>query len=106
STPIATPRPRIWSPRSRSGPACADVPLVVHILPHPGGGGESYVDLLEGLDGYVHERVFISGSRRPLAGAPSIAARWRAVSRAARDADLIDVHGDTSTILSLRRLRG
>ena len=40
---------------------------VLHVLPHPGGGAETYIDLLEGLDGYRHRRV--PAQRHPLAAA-------------------------------------
>ena len=75
---------------------------VLHILPHPGGGAETYIDLLEGLEGYEHERLPLSAQRRPLRALPSIAARRRPLSRAARGADLVHVHGDTSAVLAPR----
>ena len=30
---------------------------VLHVLPHVGGGGDTYVDVLEGMPGYVFTRV-------------------------------------------------
>lgn len=46
---------------------------VLHVLPHPGGGGETYVDQLAGMAGYTFERTFVARGARPnpiaLAGA-------------------------------------
>ena len=62
---------------------------VLHVLPHPGGGAETYIDVLEGLEGYRHDRVPLSRTRarrrrrgrgaRPLAsrGAPRSPGRSR-----------------------------
>lgn len=35
---------------------------VLHVLPHPGGGGETYVDLLEAMPGYRFDRMYLAGS--------------------------------------------
>ncbi len=32
---------------------------VLHVLPHPRGGGETYVDLLSEMDGFQSEKVFL-----------------------------------------------
>ena len=58
------------------------VPDVLQLLPHRGGGAETYIDLLEG-GRYRHERIAFSTSRSWIAGAPSIAwhvpaAAWQA----------------------------
>ncbi len=79
---------------------------VLHVLPHPGGGAERHIDLLERLPGYTHERVSLSAGRTPLEGAASIPLRWRGIRRAARTADLVDVHGDLPAMLSVPMLRG
>jgi glycosyltransferase involved in cell wall biosynthesis len=76
------------------------VPRILHILPHPGGGAETYIDVLESLDDYEHRRVPLSSRREPLRALPSIAARRRSVAGAARNADLVHIHGDTSAILA------
>jgi glycosyltransferase involved in cell wall biosynthesis len=81
------------------------VPSVLHLLPHRGGGGERYVDELEAIPGYVHERAWLSPSRSPLAAAPSILARRPALAREARRHDLIHVHGDVASMLVLPLLR-
>lgn len=81
------------------------MPSVLHVLPHPGGGGERYIELLESMPGYVHERSYLSASRSPLAAAPSILARLPKLVRQARGYDLVHVHGDMAAMLALPLLR-
>jgi glycosyltransferase involved in cell wall biosynthesis len=81
-------------------------PGVLHLLPHRGGGGDSYVGLLERLDGYAHDRAYLSRHVRATAALPSLAAGWPRAARAAREADLVHVHGDTATLLAIPALRG
>jgi len=73
----------------------------LHILPHPGEGGERYVDLLERMPGWRFERYYLSRNRAPAE------ALLRAVGarRAARRADLIHIGGDASAILALGALK-
>jgi glycosyltransferase involved in cell wall biosynthesis len=78
---------------------------VLHVLPHPGGGAETYIDILEGLPGYSHERVVISGSRSRLRGAVTLAVNGRRIRARSRRADLVHVHGDTAAMLSVPILR-
>ena len=80
------------------------MPTVVHLLPHPGGGAETYIDVLEGLEGYHHERIPLSTTRARGRGAAEVIARWPRIVRAVRGADLVHVHGDTVAILSSRLL--
>jgi glycosyltransferase involved in cell wall biosynthesis len=77
------------------------VPTVVHVLPHRGGGAETYIDALEPLEGFEHRRIALSNSRRPLAAVPSILGRLPQVSRAAARADLVHVHGDAAALLTV-----
>jgi glycosyltransferase involved in cell wall biosynthesis len=79
---------------------------VLHVLPHPGGGGETYIDLLEGLEGYRHERVALSVTRSRLQGVPSVLRRIRRIRRLARDADLVHVHGDMAAMVAAPGLSG
>jgi glycosyltransferase involved in cell wall biosynthesis len=77
---------------------------VLHLMPHPGGGGETYVDLLAGIDGYTHQRAYLSRSRSPLLAGPAILA---GLARAARTpADIVHGHGDVSSVLGLAALAG
>lgn len=70
---------------------------VLHVLPHSGAGGEEYVDLLEGMEGFRFERMTLSEVQSPagaLARVPSVIGR-------ARKHDLLHVHGDAAAILCL-----
>jgi glycosyltransferase involved in cell wall biosynthesis len=78
---------------------------VLHILPHPGGGAETYIDLLEGMEGYRHQRIPLSVTRSRLRGVPSTLARRREIRRLARSADLVHVHGDMAAMIAAPGLR-
>jgi glycosyltransferase involved in cell wall biosynthesis len=78
---------------------------VLHVLPHRGGGAETYIDLLEGMEGYLHERAALSSAREPLRSLPSIARRWPGIARRARRADIVHAHGDVASSLVLPLLR-
>lgn len=82
------------------------MPTVLHVLPHPGGGAETYVNLLEGLDGYRHRRVALSTTRSRRRGVGSVVSRQRMVQRLAGEADLVHVHGDMAAMLVAPGLRG
>jgi glycosyltransferase involved in cell wall biosynthesis len=71
---------------------------VLHVLPHPGGGGETYVDLLSGMDGYRMDRVYLAPSPSPR---PALARGLTRAARAARRADLVHVSGDAAAILCM-----
>ncbi len=79
---------------------------VLHILPHRGGGAETYIDTLERLERFEHARAPLAAGPSPSAAAVSIPLRWPRVARAARRADLVHVHGDVTAILALALLRG
>jgi glycosyltransferase involved in cell wall biosynthesis len=74
---------------------------VLHVLPHRGGGAETYLDVL----GAAHGRVALSAARTPLRAAPSIAMRWPGIAWRARRADLVHAHGDVAAMLALPLLR-
>jgi glycosyltransferase involved in cell wall biosynthesis len=78
---------------------------VLHVLPHPGGGAETYIDLLEGLEGYRHQRVPLSVTRSRTEGVPSVLRRRREIGRLARGADLVHVHGDMAAMIAAPGLR-
>jgi len=79
---------------------------VLHVLPHPGGGAETYVDGLEGLPGYSHRRVALSVTRGRLRGSASVLRRRRRILALAREADVVHVHGDMAAMLVAPALRG
>lgn len=79
---------------------------VLHVMPHPGGGGETYIDLLEGLPGYRHERFPLSETRSRGAGITSVLSRRRELKRLARGADLLHFHGDMAAMIAAPMLRG
>jgi glycosyltransferase involved in cell wall biosynthesis len=83
----------------------AAVTRVLHILPHRGGGGETYIDLLEDLDGFEHARAPLSSGRTPASGALSIPLGYPRLARAAHRADLVHAHGDVAAMLALPLLR-
>ena len=79
---------------------------VLHILPHPGGGGERVVDRLEEMGGGIeHRRTYLAPTRSPLRAAPGILARRPRLSAEARSADLVHVVGDTAAMIALGPLR-
>jgi glycosyltransferase involved in cell wall biosynthesis len=76
------------------------MPRVLHILPHPGGGGESVVDRLEQMaGGFEHRRSYLANARSPLLAAPSIAVGRPRIAHEAGTADLVHVIGDASAVL-------
>src|SRR3954468_15148701 len=70
----------------------------LHVLPHPGGGGETYVDSLAAMDGYRFERVHL-GERA--SGRAVVAALPVTIRRLARRFDLVHVHGESAAALCL-----
>ena len=80
------------------------MPVVLHVLPHPGGGAEAYLDLLAGMEEFEQRRVALSDSRSRLRGAASLPLRRARIARAAEAIDLVHVHGDTAAALVAPRL--
>ena len=72
---------------------------VLHILPHTGGGGDTYVDLLTAMDGYRSRRVYVAPQRKP--GAAEVVAGIADLSRTLRGYDLLHVHGEATAALFL-----
>ena len=76
------------------------VPHVLHVLPHRGGGAETYIDLLEEIEGFHHTRLALALDRRPVPGLLSAAARYPLVLRRARAAHIVHAHGDVAALLA------
>jgi glycosyltransferase involved in cell wall biosynthesis len=74
---------------------------VLHVLPHRGGGAETYIDLLEELPGIEHERAALSPSRAAGDALRALPRRMPGLLRAARRADVVHVHGDAAAVLGL-----
>jgi glycosyltransferase involved in cell wall biosynthesis len=72
---------------------------VLHVLPHAGGGGDTYVDVLGEMRGYRLRRVYVAGRRKP--GVGEVAAGLADLSRALRGYDLLHVHGEATSGLFL-----
>ena len=66
---------------------------VLHVLPHPGGGGETYVDTLEAMEGYRFERLYLGPTARPSGSLVGGVAR---AIRQARRHDVVHVHGEVA----------
>ena len=72
---------------------------VLHVLPHPGGGGETYVDLLDDIPGYRVERVYLAASPTP---SPRELSRGLVEAlRSARRHELLHAHGEVASGLCL-----
>ena len=74
---------------------------VLHVLPHPGGGGERYVDLLSRMDGYRFERIYVSPSPHK---ADALRALPRSSLKLLRSADLLHTHGEVAAGICLPAL--
>jgi glycosyltransferase involved in cell wall biosynthesis len=72
---------------------------VLHVLPHAGGGGDTYVDVLEPMAGYAVERAYLAPARKP--GPTTVARGLADVLKAARATDLLHVHGEITGTLFL-----
>jgi glycosyltransferase involved in cell wall biosynthesis len=72
---------------------------VLHVLPHPGGGGETYVDFLSEMDGYRSARVYLAPSPTP--SSFEVARGVASALRAGRGHDLVHGHGEVASGLCL-----
>lgn len=77
--------------------------VALHVLPHRGGGAETYIDALERAlgDDWRHERFALSAGRTPAAALRSLPRSYPALWRAAGRADAVHVHGDVAAVLTL-----
>ena len=72
---------------------------VLHVLPHPGGGGETHVTLLGEMGGYRFSRIYLAPS-----ATPALRQLARGVVEAIRHArrhDVLHVHGEVAAGLCL-----
>jgi glycosyltransferase involved in cell wall biosynthesis len=84
----------------RAGLNMPDDRTVLHVLPHPGGGGETYVDALAGIEGYRTDRIFLAD--RPKAAGAQLSIARRALRRQwARAYDVLHVEGEVAATLCL-----
>lgn len=74
---------------------------VLHILPHPGGGGEGVIDLLIQTDPSRQAKFALSLFRRPALAAYSIAARYPNLRKSIDAADVVHILGDMAALLTL-----
>lgn len=74
---------------------------VLHVLPHPGGGGETYVNSLARLDDYRVERLFLARSRHPVGALPVLGVNAARASVAARRHDVVHTHGEVASFFCL-----
>jgi glycosyltransferase involved in cell wall biosynthesis len=65
---------------------------VLHVLPHAGGGGDTYVDVLDGMEGYSFKRLYVTPERKP--GFGQVAAGVLDLRRVLHGYDLLHVHGE------------
>jgi glycosyltransferase involved in cell wall biosynthesis len=72
---------------------------VLHVLPHRGGGGDTYVDLLSTMSGYRFARVYLAPSRKPRL--TDVARDAADVVRSVRGYDVLHVHGEVASALFL-----
>jgi glycosyltransferase involved in cell wall biosynthesis len=78
-----------------------DEKSVLHVLPHPGGGGETYVDALVQMDGYRFERVYVAPGADPRGHLRTIVRRSLLAQRAALAHDLVHVIGEVASLLTM-----
>jgi len=75
---------------------------VLHVLPHPGGGGEAYVDLLGDMPGYRFTKVYLAKDPRPTP--LELAQGVLRALRCCRRHDLVHAHGEPAAGLCMALL--
>jgi glycosyltransferase involved in cell wall biosynthesis len=79
---------------------------VLHVLPHAGGGGDTYVDVLGDMRGYRFERLYVAPKRKP--GLAQVATGLPDLRPLVRRHGLVHIHGEAAAgmllpLLALRR---
>jgi len=74
---------------------------VLHVLPYPGGGGETYVNHLGRMDGYRTETVYVSNRPGP---SPHVLSGALHAQLSGRHFDLLHVHGEIAAGLCIPTL--
>ena len=74
-------------------------------MPHRGGGAETYINMLESLTDFEHDRFYLSSGRTPRSAATSLPLRGPRLAARVRNADIIHTHGDAATVIALPLLR-
>jgi len=72
-------------------------PRVLHVIPHAGGGGDTYIDRLETNGEFRFERLALTGHGRP----HEVPAGLIRVRRAIPAHDLVHIHGDSAALVCL-----
>jgi glycosyltransferase involved in cell wall biosynthesis len=72
---------------------------VLHVLPHPGGGGETYIDALVEMGGYRFDRVYLAPSAKASGSRAAILRRVVQVQRAALSFDVLHIVGEVASTL-------
>jgi glycosyltransferase involved in cell wall biosynthesis len=70
---------------------------ILHVIPHPGGGGETYIRYLEGIEGVRTDSLALTRNGRPHE-TPAGLVRLR---RTVGGHDLVHIHGDSASLVSL-----
>ena len=77
---------------------------VLHLLPHPGGGGETYLDTLERMPGYRSTRTYLARGPTPSDAFPGLLTSAPRAILTSRHHDLIHVHGEVAAAFCLPAL--
>lgn len=82
----------------------AGMRTVLQVLPHPGGGGETYVDALSRMEGYRSQRVYLAPSAKPAGAVRAILRNDIRIQRKAGDYDVVHFHGEVASSICLPAL--
>jgi glycosyltransferase involved in cell wall biosynthesis len=69
---------------------------ILHVLPHAGGGGQTYIEQLETMRAFRFERFELTKRRQPIELGSGLAR----LARTVRKHDLIHIHGDSAALAS------